>query len=42
MFRRRRKASEFRAEIEAHIQLEIERLQEHGLGEEEARAAHRS
>ncbi len=41
MFRRRRKASEFRAEIEAHIQLEIERLQEQGLSEEEARSAAR-
>src|SRR6202050_273083 len=41
MFRHRRKASEFRAEIEAHLQLEIERLREQGLGEEEARAAAR-
>ncbi len=41
MFRRRRKASEFSAEIRAHIQLEIERLQEQGLNEEEARAAAR-
>ena len=38
MFRVRRKASDFGAEIEAHIQLEIERLQEQGLSQEEARA----
>ena len=43
MFRSRRTASDFGAEIEAHIQLEIERLREQGLSEEEARAtAHRS
>ena len=41
MFRRKRKASDFSAEIEAHIQLEIERLQEQGLSEEEARSAAR-
>jgi len=42
MFRRKRKASDFRAEIETHIQQEIESLREQGLGEEEARAvAHR-
>jgi predicted permease len=41
MFRRRRKLSEFSAEIDAHIQLEIERLQEHGLSDEDARAAAR-
>src|SRR5271156_1419409 len=39
MFRRKRKASDFSAEIEAHIQLETERLREQGLSEEEARAA---
>jgi len=36
MFRRKRPASDFNAEIEAHLQLEIERLQEEGLNEEEA------
>ena len=41
MFRRKRKASDFSAEIEAHIQLESERLREQGLSEEEARAAAR-
>jgi putative ABC transport system permease protein len=41
MFRRRRATSDFSAEIQAHIQLESERLQEQGLSEEEARAAAR-
>src|SRR5882724_9180189 len=41
MFRRRRKASDFSAEIEAHIQHESERLREQGLSEEDARAAAR-
>ena len=41
MFGRKRKLDDFTSEIEAHIQLEIERLQEQGLGEEEARAAAR-
>ena len=41
MFRRRRKASDFSAETEAHIQLEIEHLQESGLTADEARAAAR-
>jgi predicted permease len=41
MFRRKRKASDFSAEIEAHIQHESERLGEQGLSEEEARAAAR-
>ncbi len=41
MFRLRRKESEFGAEIEAHIQIEAERLQEQGLSEEEAQAAAR-
>ncbi len=41
MFRHKRKSSDFSAEIEAHIQLELERLQEQGLGEQEARAAAR-
>ena len=39
MFGRKRKLDDFSAEIEAHLQLEIERLQEQGLREEEARAA---
>ena len=39
MFGRKRPASDFNAEIEAHLQLEIERLQEAGWNEEEARAA---
>src|SRR5882724_1171247 len=38
MFRRKRKASDFTSEIDAHLQLEIERLQEQGLAEEQARA----
>src|SRR5580692_12426739 len=43
MFQRKRKASDFGAEIEAHIQLETERLQEQGLSYEDARtAAHRT
>ena len=43
MFRRKRKLDDFSSEIEAHIQLEIERLREQGLTEEQARAtAHRS
>ena len=41
MFRRKRKASDFGAEIEAHIQLETERLQEQGLSDEKARTAAR-
>src|SRR5712692_338918 len=41
MFRRKRELSEFSSEIEAHIQLEIERLREQGLSEEDARAAAR-
>jgi len=41
MFRRKRKPSDFSAEIEAHIQHESERLQEQGLSEEDARAAAR-
>ena len=41
MFRRKRKASDFHAEIEAHMQLETERLREQGLSEYEARAAAR-
>ncbi len=41
MFRRKRKLDDFTSEIEAHIQLEIERLREQGLSEEEARATAR-
>jgi len=41
MFRRRRKASDFSAETEAHIMLEADRLQESGMSREEARAAAR-
>src|SRR5438132_1147027 len=41
MFGRKRPASDFNAEIEAHLQLEIERLKEQGLSEQEARAAAR-
>jgi predicted permease len=41
--KRGRNPSDFSAEIEAHIQLESERLRQQGLSEEEARAAaHRS
>ncbi|HKN60462.1 MAG TPA: ABC transporter permease, partial [Candidatus Acidoferrales bacterium] len=39
MFQRKRNASDFGAEIEAHIQLETERLREQGLSERDARAA---
>jgi predicted permease len=43
MFGRKRKLGDFTSEIEAHVELEIERLREEGLSEEEARAiAHRS
>ena len=41
MFRRKRKASDFGDEIEAHLRLEGERLREQGLSEEDARAAAR-
>ena len=41
MFRRKRKASDFSSEMEAHIQLETERLREQGVSEREARAAAR-
>jgi predicted permease len=39
MFGRKRNLNDFSAEIEAHLRLEIERLREQGLSEEEARAA---
>ena len=38
---RKRKPSDFAAEIQAHLELETERLKEEGLSEEEARAAAR-
>jgi len=41
MFGRKRKFGDFTSEIEAHIQLEIERLQNQGRSEEEARATAR-
>jgi predicted permease len=41
MFGRKREAGDFSAEIEGHMQLESERLQELGLSEGEARAAAR-
>src|SRR5579864_4378879 len=41
MFRRKRKLDDFASEIEAHLQLEIERLREQGLNEEQARATAR-
>src|SRR5882672_8912279 len=41
MFRRKRQPSDFTSEIEAHLQLEIERLREQGLSEKQARAAAR-
>ncbi len=39
MFRRKRTSRDFAAEIEAHIELEAERLQEQGLSPDQARAA---
>ena len=39
MFLRRRRTKDFSDEIEAHIQLEIDRLREQGLGEQAAQAA---
>lgn len=41
MFWRKRKSEDFISEIEAHIQLETERLREQGLSEEQARATAR-
>jgi len=41
MFGRKRKHSDFKAEIEAHLELETERFKEQGLSEEEARMAAR-
>lgn len=39
MFRRRRKASDFEAEIATHVELDAERLAERGLTREEAKTA---
>ncbi len=41
MFRRSRPTDDFAAEIESHLQLEIDRLQQEGLGPQEASAAAR-
>ena len=41
MFSRHRKPNDFGAEIEAHLQLEMDRLKEQRLSEKEARAAAR-
>lgn len=41
MFWRGRKPSDFRAEVQAHLELEAERWKEEGLSDEEARAAAR-
>jgi hypothetical protein len=41
MLRRKRKLDDFNSEIEAHIQLETERLREQGLSEGDARAVAR-
>jgi predicted permease len=39
MFRPKRKLSDFSAEIEAHVQIEVKRLQEQGMKPDQARAA---
>ena len=41
MFRRRRKHGDFSAEVEAHLQLEADRLEERGVNRKEAEAAAR-
>jgi len=41
MFGRKRKLDDFTSEIEAHLQLEVERLRERGLSEAEAQASAR-
>jgi hypothetical protein len=41
MFRRKRKPGNFTAEIEAHLELEMQELKEQDLSEEEARCAAR-
>jgi putative ABC transport system permease protein len=41
MFGRKRKPDDFSAEVESHLELEVERLKEQGMSEEEARAAAR-
>src|ERR1700682_586142 len=40
-FRRKRKPGDFNEEIDAHLRLEVERLQEHGLSKEDAEIAAR-
>jgi hypothetical protein len=42
MFGRKRKLDAFTSEIEAHLQIEIERLRGQGLSEDDARAAARN
>jgi putative ABC transport system permease protein len=41
MFRRRRRQGDFQAELEAHLQMEADRLEERGLSRHEAEAAAR-
>ena len=41
MFHGKRTPSDFNAEVEAHVQLESERLQQEGLSAEDAQAAAR-
>src|SRR2546423_4175543 len=41
MFKRKRKSTDFTAEIDAHIEMEAERLRECGLTDDEARNAAR-
>src|SRR5258707_7471898 len=41
LFRRKRKPGDFNEEIEAHLRLDMERLQEQGLTKEDAAAAAR-
>jgi hypothetical protein len=41
MFGRKRKPSDFHAEVEAHLELEAERLKEQGMSDGEARMAAR-
>jgi putative ABC transport system permease protein len=41
MTRRNRKVSDFAAEIQSHLEMEVERLREQGMSEEEARTAAR-
>src|SRR5215471_5934451 len=41
MFRRRRPPNDFSAEVEAHLELEAQRLRDLGVGQEAARSAAR-